>query len=211
MAVRRVLLIRHGQTDWNVERRWQGMIHEVPLNEIGRQQAKRLSAHLQERSITLLYSSDLLRAWETALILGKSLNRRPQADERWRERDVGVFQGLTWDEVVALYPKDATVFESRNLSRRIPGGESRMDLRKRSRAAWDDLVCADDGSEEVGVVSHGGTIRSLLLTLFPDHSLLVDPFRVPNTSITTLEPNQAGWCRPDTPLSRLDRANWSEI
>src|SRR5262245_53202123 len=94
-------IIRHGETDWNLSGRWQGHA-DVPLNALGRAQAQRLAERLRREDTRLdsIYSSDLLRAWETALIIGDALGVAPRPLPALREIDVGAWSGLTRAEVL---------------------------------------------------------------------------------------------------------------
>jgi broad specificity phosphatase PhoE len=92
-----LLLVRHGETDWNAERRWQGHA-DVPLNERGRDQAERLAEELENARVDAVYSSDLSRARETAEIVGARLGVPVVLDPALREIDVGSREGLTWPE-----------------------------------------------------------------------------------------------------------------
>ena len=153
-----ILLIRHGQTDWNVAGRWQGHT-DVPLNETGRSQARLLVERLRDWPITAIYSSDARRASETAAILGRALEMEPATDHRWRERHAGLFQGLTRDDILEQYP-DAW----RKLQQGIvepPEGESYAALRRRAEAAFAALR-EQHPREMVAVVSHGGLLRALI-------------------------------------------------
>jgi len=178
----RAYLIRHGETDWNAAQRWQGFA-PTGLNDAGRQQAQALANYLRARPIRAVYSSDLLRALETAQILGAALGVDPQVDRRWREIDVGVFQGLTAAEVQLRYPDELAAWRADTLDYRVPNGETRRELQERAAAAWTAAVAASQ-ADEIAIVSHGGTIRLLLRRLFGPS--FFDGRELPNTSITTL-------------------------
>ena len=153
-----LVLIRHGQTDWNVAGRWQGHT-DVPLNETGRQQALLLAERLQEWPITALYSSDSQRASDTAAILGRMLEMQPVTDQQWRERHAGLFQGLTRDEIRKQYP-DA--WEQLRLGIvEPPEGETYAALRERAEAAFAGLLERHPRGM-VAVVTHGGLLRALV-------------------------------------------------
>jgi probable phosphoglycerate mutase len=153
-----LLLIRHGETDWNVEGRWQGHL-DIPLNETGREQAKRLAHRLRGWPIRAVYSSDLQRAAATAAIIALPLQLQPVTDARWRERHGGAFQGLTRDEIRRDLPA-----AWQRLTRGIvepPGGETRVALRARIVPAF-RRMCSEHREEMVAVVSHGGALRILV-------------------------------------------------
>lgn len=190
MTIQRVLLIRHGQTEWNAAGRWQG--HEqTPLNTEGQAQTKALAVYLRDRPIRALYSSDLLRAWQTAGALAEALRLTPQADADWREHHLGIFQGMTREQIEVRYPAEWTLMHSDYWEYVFPNGESRGDLRQRACRAW-ETVLARAGGPEVAVVSHGGTIKMLLLRLFGETPEIMN-FHIPNTSITTLERHTNDW------------------
>ena len=94
IPIERVLLIRHGQTDWNANGRWQGIL-PIGLNDVGRTQAETLAIYLARRPIGSIYCSPLPRALDTARALGQAVGVVPEVDERLQEFNLGVFQGLT--------------------------------------------------------------------------------------------------------------------
>lgn len=151
-----IIFIRHGQTDWNAARRWQGHAN-IPLNEVGMQQATLLSQRLCHWPIQTIYSSDLLRAAATAKRLGQTLNIEPIIDSNWRERHVGRFEGLTMDEIIAQFPEAWESMRTGPLD--PPGGETQEEVFERVGAAFDQLVARHEG-EMTAVVSHGGTIHA---------------------------------------------------
>lgn len=156
-----ILLIRHGQTDWNAEGRWQGHT-DVPLNEVGRQQAQLLAQRLKAWPLSALYSSDLRRAWETAAIIARANDLEPIADAKWRERDTGRYSGLTREEVAQQFP-EAWAQMKEGLSD-VPGAEQSRDLQRRVETAFHALLERHKG-ETIAVVSHGGTLRTLVAAI----------------------------------------------
>ncbi|MCC6801657.1 MAG: histidine phosphatase family protein [Anaerolineae bacterium] len=187
--MKRILLIRHGQTDWNLEQRWQGHL-DVPLNTAGRDQARRLADYLRERSITAVYSSDLTRAVMTAEPIARSHGLDIKPDPRLRELNLGVFQGLTTSEINSKYPEESRQMSLDYLGYVIPTGEARRAMQDRAYAAYRDIVAAETGPE-IAVVTHGGTIRVLLLKLF-DVDDMMKRISVKNTSVTTIDADGKG-------------------
>lgn len=179
-----ILLIRHGQTSWNAAGRWQGHT-DVPLNEVGREQARLLAGRLASWPLEALYSSDLKRAAETAAIVGDALGLDPVQEPVWRERHGGVFQGLTGEEIAEEHPEAWAALQRGFVA--PPGGESSEALHERATAAFEQLLEQHRG-EVVAVVSHGGTMRTLIA-----HVLQLPPGRDPrisvrgNTGITVIE------------------------
>ncbi len=159
----RFLLLRHGESTWNAEERWQGWA-DPGLSERGERQSEEGAVHLRGLGLTAIASSDLRRALETADILAARLDLGPVVVEpRLRERDVGEWQGLTRGEIEASWPGDLADYRS---GRRAspPGGEDSPSLVARATAALASLAGRLPGAVTL-VVTHGGVIRSLETTL----------------------------------------------
>lgn len=156
---RPLLLLRHGQTTWNAERRWQGWA-DAPLSELGEQQSRDAARHLGNAAFTVVCSSDLQRARRTAefLAAGLGVENEVVLEPALRERNVGVFSGKTIDEILAEYP-DCFEAETRRLIR-VPEGESDDDLWDRVVPGLVSLVDRFAG-ETLLVVSHGGVLRTI--------------------------------------------------
>jgi broad specificity phosphatase PhoE len=180
--MKRILLIRHGQTDWNVEGRWQGHLDE-PLNATGLEQAQQLAEYLREKSINAVYSSDLLRARVTAEQIAATHGLAVKTDVRWREQNLGVFQGLTTSEISSKYPEEMRQLRENYLDYAPPEAETRRVMQERAFAAYSEII-ANESGDEIAVVSHGGTIRVLLYKFFGDEILRRS---VHNTSISIIE------------------------
>ncbi len=179
----RVLCIRHGETDWNAAGRWQGHA-PVPLNAVGRAQSQALAGYLARNGwpLVALYSSDLPRAMQTAQAIADALGLTVQPDPRLRETDLGEWQGLTRDEVLAWDAERYTAYQADWRRIPAPGGESRLAVGTRARAAFDEIAARHAG-QTVALVTHGGTLGMLLENLF-------GPLERPsltNTSITVIE------------------------
>ncbi len=188
--IERLLLIRHGQTDWNIEGRWQGAL-PVGLNDIGRTQAQALATYLARRQIGSIYSSNLPRAIDTAKAIGESIGIVPQTEERLQEFNLGVFQGLTRDEIMQRYPNEYRDFEADYWNYVVTNGESRRALQDRAYDVFQYIVSQATGPE-VAIVSHGGTIRMLLYRLF-ENAPELNHFHIENTSLTTLVREDDRW------------------
>lgn len=155
MTGRRVLLLRHGRTTWNAQRRFQGQA-DPPLDDIGRAQAHEVAAILAALRPTLLVTSDLARAVQTAQIVGDACGLPTICEPRIRERGLGHWEGLTREEVAAEFPDEfADWIAGRDVSRR--GGETREQVAERSAAAFADL---DDVAMTV-LVTHSATAMAL--------------------------------------------------
>jgi probable phosphoglycerate mutase len=152
-------LARHGETDWNAEGRWQGQT-DVPLNPLGREQARELAARVRGAGIRAIATSDLLRARQTAEIVAAELGLVVgHVDPDLRERRFGCFEGLTRDEVAARHPEAWAAYVA-DPGPAPPGGESRVDLLGRLVPAVVSVATRLPGP--LLVIMHGGSMRALL-------------------------------------------------
>ena len=156
----RIIAIRHGETAWNVDTRVQGQL-DIPLNETGRWQAQRLARALAAREpIDAIYTSDLLRAWETARAVSESTGAPLFTEEGLRERGFGVFQGKTFTEIEARLPEEALRWRKRDPLWAPEGGESLTDMRTRVGQTLAMLAARHLG-EQIVLVAHGGVMDLL--------------------------------------------------
>lgn len=157
--VTRVLAIRHGETAWNVDGRIQGQL-DVPLNDIGRRQVLRLGRALVDEDIAAVYSSDLLRALDTAKALVQGREQVVTTDVGLRERGFGVFEGLSYAEISERWPADAERWRKRDAGFGAPGGETLRQFYERSIATATRLAARHPG-RTIALVSHGGVMDCL--------------------------------------------------
>lgn len=152
-------LVRHGQTDWNIQRRYQGH-KDIPLNAAGREQARVLAADLNDASFAAVYSSDLSRAVETAAILTENQPMTIITDLRLREIAMGDWEGRTLAEVSSEHPGSDGGLVYTEVHSRAPGGESLAEVAARVRAFADEIAAKHPG-QVVLVVSHGLLLAAL--------------------------------------------------
>jgi probable phosphoglycerate mutase len=156
----RIIAIRHGETAWNVDTRIQGQL-DIPLNETGRWQSQRLARALAAREpIDIVYSSDLLRAWETARAVSDSTGAPLVSDVGLRERGFGVFQGKTFAEIATALPEDSLRWRKRDPFWAPDGGESLTAMRRRVVETLHTLASRHAG-EQIVLVAHGGVLDLL--------------------------------------------------
>ena len=153
-------LLRHGETDWNAQRRIQG-VADTPLNETGFSQARALVAPLRGRLIAALYSSHLRRARQTAETIGETLGLEVHLEPRLAELDQGKLEGLQIEEIEARYNGFMADWRSRPAHLRMPDGETLAELQQRAWAAIEDLRSAHP-NETVAAVSHNLAISAVL-------------------------------------------------
>jgi alpha-ribazole phosphatase len=152
-----LFLIRHGQTNWNLEQRFQGQ-SDIPLNETGRKQAAVLADRLSADPFDAIYSSDLQRATETAKIICVS---QIHPDARLREVNFGDWEGLTYDEIKAKHPETLAAWESDIFKNAPPHGETLEGLSVRVQSMLDELREKYE-DQNILIVAHGGVLQTLI-------------------------------------------------
>jgi probable phosphoglycerate mutase len=155
----RFVLLRHGETHWNLESRIQG--HEdSELTATGIAQARALAERMRDERFDLLVASDLGRAMSTAMHIAEATGHEVRPDPRLRERNYGECQGLTYGELDHQYPDLFSSVREVDPDFPVPGGESRREFHDRVKAAFEALARAHTG-QRVVVVSHGGVLAML--------------------------------------------------
>ena len=155
----RVIAIRHGETAWNVDTRVQGHL-DIPLNDTGRWQAHRMALALADDGIEALYTSDLWRAYDTALALSRATGLHPVTDEGLRERGFGEFEGLTFAEIGRRWPDQSERWRKRDPHFGPEGGERLVDFYARVIDSASRLAAAHPG-QTIALVAHGGVMDCL--------------------------------------------------
>lgn len=161
--VTRILLVRHGESRGNAERRFGGHT-PTPLSELGHAQAEATARALADENVTAIYSSDILRAVQTAEPLARETGLRVEQTEAFRERSVGLMEGLTFEAAAAAHPEEYAALLRRDFERVLAGGESYRQMLDRASARL-DLAIEQNRGGNVAVFSHTGTICILVLHL----------------------------------------------
>lgn len=154
-----LMLVRHGETDWNVQRRYQGQ-SDVSLSELGQRQAVHIAKRIASQNIDVLYASDLKRAMETAMAIVERNNMEILPEPRLRELKFGILEGLTFEEAEEQYPEMISAWlEDFN---NTPEGAETIDLfNARIVSLLDDLKRKHD-EQVVLLVGHGGSLSEIL-------------------------------------------------
>jgi len=156
-----LLLIRHGETAWNAERRLQGHL-DIPLNSEGERQARLLAAALAGEALDLVVSSDLMRARQTAQAIADLRGMPLQVESGLRERCYGGFEGLLYSEIEARYPGEFAAWQARDVDAVLPPGqncgETFRDFYARATGAILALARANAG-KTLALVAHGGVLE----------------------------------------------------
>lgn len=170
-------LFRHGETDYNVQKRWQGCSVDTLLNVNGLQQAKELADKLQNLGIKKIYSSGLKRALQTSSIVAATLNIPLEIISDLREGNLGQAEGLLYSEVEAHFPQifKAWYAEENDMSLCFPQGETKLQMQQRMFTVFESLLA--DSEDVIGICSHGSSIRYLLMKFG------IMPHKMPNTAL----------------------------
>jgi len=187
----RVVLIRHGETTWNLERKYQGQL-DSPLTERGIRQARALAARLQHCQFSHIYASDLGRAWNTAENIAAATGRPLAADLRLRERNFGIFHGLDLAAIQEKYPEEFRGYASGDPDYVIPKGESARQLRARALDCLQDLSTRHAGQRFV-MVSHGGVLTALFKHVLGLPVQASRPFKVINAGLNVICMDGGRW------------------
>jgi len=176
------LLFRHGQTDWNLEKRCQGH-KDIPLNETGLNEAKKLSNKFSKIQLQVIYSSDLKRAVQTAEFLSSKKDIPLLLSKNLREFSLGAAEGKSHDELISTYGVElwenflSINCEKDNIA--YPGGESRYQVLKRTLKIL-NTIAVESTYEKIGIATHGGTLRNLLTHIDPSFKKNI---HTPNCSV----------------------------
>lgn len=154
----KVILIRHGETEWSYQKRYCGFT-DIELNEKGRQQARRLLKRLSKEKIHKVYSSDMKRTVQFAKIVFKDLPVEELLD--LREMNFGIFEGLTYQDIMEKYPRVYGEWLGSPLDIIITQGEGLKILARRVRKAL-RIILSQNSNKTVAVFTHGGPIRVIL-------------------------------------------------
>ncbi|MEQ8200747.1 MAG: alpha-ribazole phosphatase [Syntrophomonadaceae bacterium] len=164
MGPGRVILVRHGETAWNLAGRFQG--HSDPgLNEKGESQAMAIAALLAGEEVVNIFTSDLIRAMHTGRHIGAVHGIPLKTDSSLREINFGAWEGLTFAEIQARYPEVLQAWLQDPFSLRMPGGETAGELHQRVITAWNKIVQDSNPGQTVVIVAHAGSLRMLLCHL----------------------------------------------
>ena len=201
MSNTRICFVRHGETNWNAERRMQGHIN-IPLNANGISQAERLANALirVKHSFDVIYSSDLERALHTANAVARALSLDVQITPRLRERNVGKLQGLLLAEAPVLLPEIWQRHIARELDHDLGGGESIRTFHQRMQDIL-ELFLNEHRGQSVLAVSHGGSL-DMIYRIVTQQALDAERVAVvPNTSLNWITHDGSTWsveCWADT-------------
>ncbi len=181
----RLFLFRHGLTDWNEQKKYQGQ-QDIPLNNKGCKQAEKAAKCLSDRDIDLIYSSDLKRARKTAEIINNHHNLNIETKKELREINFGKWQGLTYQEIEEKYPESLKIWNRDPITNSPPAGETLKEFQNRVEKGFNNII---QGVKEgnIIVVSHGGTIKVFLTSLLEMPSENHWQFNISSTGLSIID------------------------
>lgn len=181
----KLILVRHGQTVWNKELKYQGH-SDIALTTAGSEQATLVARRLAGEDIAAVYASDLSRAFITAQAIAKPRNLPVMPITDLREINFGQWEGLTYEQIYAQWPDVLGKWYTNPDEVTIPGGESFRELKDRAMRAIDELI-ARHHKQTIAVVSHGGTIRTILCAALNVHLNYVWNIQQDNTAVNIIK------------------------
>jgi probable phosphoglycerate mutase len=187
-----LIVVRHGETEWNVEHREIGQL-DSPLTDRGIRQAEAIGRRLRSFKIDHFYSSDLGRAVHTSEIISKYLPElKLQLDAGLRERSMGAFEGLTWDEIRERYPSKEEEYVRNGFFEFVPGGESAQQRVDRTEKTF-TAIAERHPEETVLAVTHSGILTGLLQFVLGVPFANGQRFIKQNASFNSFEYGKSGW------------------
>lgn len=177
-----IYITRHGQTEWNVEKRMQGW-SDSPLTELGIQQAKWLEERLKDTKLDVIYSSPINRALSTANIVNGKRNIPLYTDSRLREINMGIWEGLTQDEIEKLYSKELYNFWNAPKLYKPYSGETFFQVRQRTKELVKEIISENIG-KDILIVTHTITLKAIMS--FFQNALIEDFWSPPFIHPTSL-------------------------
>ena len=184
-------MVRHGETAWNAEGRVQGQL-DIPLNDVGRAQARATAAVLAEHDFTAIYCSDLMRVRQTAEPAAKKLALPVLYMAELRERHYGMFETLTYVEVREKFPAQYARFRDKDPDFDFEGGETLRGFNERSLKAVRDLIARHQG-EQILVFTHGGVLEMVYRHARAVGLSSPRDFEIPNAAINWIEVTPDQW------------------
>jgi len=186
-----VILIRHGETVWNLEGRYQGQL-DSPLTARGVQQAEAIATRLRDCSFDHLYASDLGRTWQTAAPIAAATGHAPIPEPRLRERHFGIFHGLERTAIQERYPREHRAYSADDPDYAVPQGESLRQLHERVVSCLEELAVRHAGQRLV-LISHGGALAALLRHVMGIPIAAPRPFKLFNAAFNLTVHSEGRW------------------
>jgi 2,3-bisphosphoglycerate-dependent phosphoglycerate mutase len=191
MEITRLTIVRHGETEWNIAMRLQGK-QDSALTKLGRKQAEYTARALRDRKFDVLISSDQGRAVETANIINAYHQLKLNLSQNLRERNFGIMEGLTREEVAQKYPEVHEGYMNRKSNYQVPNGESLVQLYARVTTELKRIADEWKG-KNILIISHGGVLDCTMRMVFAISLDVRRNFSIYNASINTFLYNNGRW------------------
>jgi len=182
----KIILVRHGKTVWNAEGRYQGKM-DIPLNEEGKEQARKVGEALKDFPIKAVYSSPLARCRDTAQEIAKHHVLEVKTKEGFKEIDHGEWEGLLASEVEERYPELLKLWREKPSQVKMPGGESLKDVQERAVKAFNEVIKEHSDEDLIVIVGHDATNKVLMCHLLGTDLDKFWAFKQANCGITVLD------------------------
>ncbi|MFA5576065.1 MAG: histidine phosphatase family protein [Tissierellaceae bacterium] len=183
--MKRIYLIRHGESEWNILHKIQGQ-KNVPLTEHGREQARQLGNRLINENIDIIYSSDLSRALETATTISKLMRKPAIKAKEIREINFGPWEGLTIEEIKQKHRQDYCTWLKEPDKLKLEGGETLAMLEERVMEFMDNVL-NNNNSKNIAIVSHSATLKVIILNLLGMGNSFYKNITLKNVSVSIIE------------------------
>ena len=187
----KLIAVRHGEAEWNRAQREMGQMNS-PLTPLGIQQAEAIARRLSQIPFAALYSSDLGRAMQTAEIIGAASHMPVTVDAGLRERALGIFEGLTVEEMRQRFPRERAEFERHDPDYAVPGGESARQRQERGARAL-TAIAENHPGQTVVAVTHGGMLTGFFAFVVGMQPGDGQAFFKGNCSYNSFEYSESGW------------------
>lgn len=182
--MKKIYLLRHGESQWNLLGKIQGQ-KDIPLTDRGRLQAKLAGDRLSSLEIDKIYSSDLSRAYDTAKIIGEKLNKEPITNKDFREISFGDWEGLS-NKDIGANKEQVYLWRNEPENLQIPGGENLTQVQTRAMEALNKII-QDRKDESILLVSHGVTLKTLVLALLDMDLKFFKNLTIGNVGLSIIE------------------------
>ncbi|WP_077367612.1 histidine phosphatase family protein [Anaerosalibacter sp. Marseille-P3206] len=183
--MQKIYLVRHGQSEWNYQRKVQGQ-QDILLTELGKIQAKKLGSRLKNEEIDLIYSSDLKRAYETATIIGNELDKKVNKLECFREIAFGKWEGKTIEYLNETSEKEHDIWLRQPHKFNMEGAETLYQLQKRAMLGVNKVI-DENPNKNILIVSHGATLKTIILGLLDIDIKYYNKLTLGNVSLSIVE------------------------
>jgi len=183
--MKKIYLIRHGESEWNILRKIQGH-KDIPLTDRGIKQANLIANRLVYEDIDIIYSSDLKRACDTARTIGNKIGLEPNLRKEFREINFGAWEGLSNDTIGSEYREEIHLWRKEPEKLKITGGETLKEVQIRALRELENIINTNQ-DKNILIVSHGVTLKTMILGILDMDLFYFKNLTINNASLTIIE------------------------